>query len=159
MVPRGEQGLLGLTFHPQYRTNGRFFVNYTRVPDGATVVAEYRVSSDPTLASPAERRILVVPQPHDAHNGGMIEFGPDETMAGASWRGAFATSRRPAVAVTASSRPWRSTRCRPSATCRDPGRTAPPSSIFHHPQRGGVRCAVIGGYVYRGSAIPGLVGT
>src|SRR5262249_39231633 len=37
----GEQGLLGLAFHPQYTTNLRFFVNYTRKPDGATVIAEY----------------------------------------------------------------------------------------------------------------------
>jgi hypothetical protein len=39
-----EQGLLGLAFHPQYSTNGRFFVNYTRKPDGATVVSEFHVS-------------------------------------------------------------------------------------------------------------------
>src|SRR2546430_652765 len=37
----GEQGLLGLAFHPQYQTNRRFFVNYTRQTDGATVIAEY----------------------------------------------------------------------------------------------------------------------
>src|SRR5678809_181644 len=35
----GEQGLLGLAFHPQYGINGRFFVNYTRQTDGATVIA------------------------------------------------------------------------------------------------------------------------
>src|SRR5437870_9666274 len=44
VVAGGEQGLLGLAFHPHYSTNGRFFVDYTRQPDGATVVAEYRVS-------------------------------------------------------------------------------------------------------------------
>ena len=38
----GEQGLLGLAFHPDYATNRRFFVNYTRQPDGATVIAEYQ---------------------------------------------------------------------------------------------------------------------
>src|SRR5215475_9114516 len=37
----GEQGLLGLAFHPQFATNGRFFVDYTRSADGATVIAEY----------------------------------------------------------------------------------------------------------------------
>src|SRR5262249_288500 len=41
----GERGLLGLTFHPNFRENGRFFVDYTRQPDGATVIAEYRVSA------------------------------------------------------------------------------------------------------------------
>src|SRR5262245_11375993 len=74
----GERGLLGLTFHPQFSTNGRFFVNYTRVPDGATVIAEYQVSpSNPDIALTAETVILVIPQPYDNHNGGMVEFGPD----------------------------------------------------------------------------------
>ena len=39
----GERGLLGLAFHPDFASNGRFFVNYTREPDGATVIAEFRV--------------------------------------------------------------------------------------------------------------------
>ena len=73
----GEQGLLGLAFRPDYRASGRFFVNYTRRPDGATVVAEYRVSADPNVAAPAETVLLVVPQPYPNHNGGMVEFGPD----------------------------------------------------------------------------------
>jgi glucose/arabinose dehydrogenase len=73
----GERGLLGLAFHPQYAANGRFFVNYTRKPDGATVVAEYGVSGDPDVASATERRLLEIPQPYANHNGGMIAFGPD----------------------------------------------------------------------------------
>ncbi|HEV8663317.1 MAG TPA: PQQ-dependent sugar dehydrogenase [Candidatus Methylomirabilis sp.] len=74
----GEQGLLGLAFHPQYAINRRFFVNYTRQTDGATVVAEYRASvSDPNVAETAEIQFLVVHQPFANHNGGMIEFGPD----------------------------------------------------------------------------------
>ncbi len=74
----GEQGLLGLAFHPAYATNRRFFVNYTRQPDGATVIAEYRTSaSDPNLADTAEIVLLVIPQPFANHNGGMVEFGPD----------------------------------------------------------------------------------
>ncbi len=74
-----EQGLLGLAFHPQYSTNGRFFVNYTRRPDGATVVAEYHVSvGDPNAANPdSEAVVITIPQPYANHNGGMIEFGPD----------------------------------------------------------------------------------
>lgn len=72
-----EQGLLGLAFHPRYRANGRFFVDYTRRPDGATVVAEYTVSSDPNVATPSEKMLLLVAQPYVNHNGGMIEFGPD----------------------------------------------------------------------------------
>jgi glucose/arabinose dehydrogenase len=73
----GERGLLGLAFHPNYRRNGRFFVNYTRKPDGATVLAEYRKGATPTSASQEERILLIVPQPYPNHNGGMVAFGPD----------------------------------------------------------------------------------
>jgi glucose/arabinose dehydrogenase len=74
----GEQGLLGLTFHPEYATNRRFFINYTRQPDGATVIAEYQASaSDANVADPLETTLLLIPQPFNNHNGGMIEFGPD----------------------------------------------------------------------------------
>jgi uncharacterized protein (TIGR03437 family) len=73
-----ERGLLGLAFHPQYPTNRRFYVNYTRRPDGATVIAEYTAStSNPNVANTDERIILTIPQPFANHNGGMIEFGAD----------------------------------------------------------------------------------
>lgn len=74
----GERGLLGLAFHPKFATNRRFFVNYTRQPDGATIIAEYTVSStNSNLADTSERVLLTIPQPFVNHNGGMIEFGPD----------------------------------------------------------------------------------
>ena len=73
----GEQGLLGLAFHPQFTINHRFFVNYTRKPDGATVVAEYHASADPNVADTNEKVILTIAQPFENHNGGMVEFGPD----------------------------------------------------------------------------------
>lgn len=77
----GERGLLGLAFHPQFSTNRRFFVNYTRQPDGATVIAEYRASaSNPNVAETGETVLLVIPQPFSNHNGGMIEFGPDQFL-------------------------------------------------------------------------------
>jgi hypothetical protein len=75
----GEQGLLGLAFHPAYATNRRFFVNYTRQTDGATIVAEYQTSAtDPNVANPTETILLTIAQPFANHNGGMIEFGPDD---------------------------------------------------------------------------------
>ena len=82
IVPRvlsgGERGLLGLAFHPDYEDNGRLFVAYTRRPDGANVVAEYRVSEVPDQADPASERILLaVPDPAANHNGGALGFGPD----------------------------------------------------------------------------------
>jgi glucose/arabinose dehydrogenase len=74
----GERGLLGLAFHPNYAVNRRFFVNYTRQPDGATVIAQYQASlANPDVAAVAEAVLLVVAQPFANHNGGMLEFGPD----------------------------------------------------------------------------------
>ncbi len=75
----GEQGLLGITFHPQYAANGRFFVNYTRTSDGATVIARYNVSAgNPDVADPASAVVLLtIPQPYANHNGGAVRFGPD----------------------------------------------------------------------------------
>lgn len=73
-----ERGLLGLAFHPQFRERRRLFVNYTRRSDGATVIAEYRISpSNPNVADTAETVLLTIPQPFANHNGGMIEFGSD----------------------------------------------------------------------------------
>ncbi len=75
----GEQGLLGLAFHPSYATNRRFFVYYTRAADGAIVIAEYAASSaNPQIAEPSERVLLTIPHPSFSnHNGGMVAFGPD----------------------------------------------------------------------------------
>lgn len=73
-----EQGLLGLAFHPEYATNGLFFVNYTG-PGGATVISRFMVQeTNPDLADPASESIILgIPQPFQNHNGGDIKFGPD----------------------------------------------------------------------------------
>ncbi len=72
----GEQGLLGLAFHPQYNCNGQFFVFYTT--NNANVVARCSVSaSDANVANPTCTPILSVPDFAGNHNGGMIEFGDD----------------------------------------------------------------------------------
>ncbi len=74
----GERGLLGLAFHPNYPLNGYFYVNYTRLGDGATVIERYQVSPNPNLASPGSAfQLLVIPQPYANHNGGHLAFGPD----------------------------------------------------------------------------------
>ncbi len=74
-----ETGLLGLAFHPDYRQNGYFFVNYTRASDGNTVVS--RFSADENNQNIADReseiQILTVHQPYSNHNGGQLLFGPD----------------------------------------------------------------------------------
>ena len=70
----GEQGLLSVAFHPNYLSNGLFYVNYTDV-NGDTRVVEYR---DPGDGEPVElRELLYVMQPHANHNGGQLAFGPD----------------------------------------------------------------------------------
>lgn len=74
----GEQGLLGLAFHPDYADNGRFYVNYTDRA-GDTVVAEYlRSRTAYARARPSSERVLLqVDQPFSNHNGGGLAFGPD----------------------------------------------------------------------------------
>jgi glucose/arabinose dehydrogenase len=72
-----EQGLLGLAFHPDFRSNGFFFVNYTD-NRGDTVVARFSVSSDPNRADgSSEVEVLTFRQPFSNHNGGHLAFGPD----------------------------------------------------------------------------------
>jgi glucose/arabinose dehydrogenase len=77
-----ERGLLGLAFHPDYVTNGYFYINYTRAgtsPDlGDTVIARYQVSANPDIADATSGTIImIVDQPFSNHNGGNIKFGPD----------------------------------------------------------------------------------
>jgi glucose/arabinose dehydrogenase len=74
----GEQGLLGLAFHPDYATNRRFYVNYTD-RNGHTNVVEYRSNGTRALPGSA-RRVLFVRQPYGNHNGGGLAFGPDGAL-------------------------------------------------------------------------------
>ncbi|HEY9113477.1 MAG TPA: PQQ-dependent sugar dehydrogenase, partial [Bacteroidales bacterium] len=73
-----EQGLLGLAFHPDYTTNGYFYLNYT-TSNGSTQVSRFSVSeNNPDLAdASSEFQILTIAQPYSNHNGGDIHFGPD----------------------------------------------------------------------------------
>ncbi len=75
-----ERGLLSVAFHPKYKENGRFFVNYTARKQGVlkSVIAEYKVSqTNPDIADRTERVILEIEQPFANHNGGLNKFGPD----------------------------------------------------------------------------------
>ncbi len=72
-----ECGLLGLAFHPKYKENGYFYVNYTGA-GGDTFISRFQVTGDPDIADPAsEKRLLTVKQPYPNHNGGATTFGPD----------------------------------------------------------------------------------
>lgn len=73
-----EEGLLGLAFHPQCKTNGYFYVNYTAKDPDRTVISRFKISANADAADPSsEEVILTFSQPYSNHNGGQISFGPD----------------------------------------------------------------------------------
>lgn len=75
----GEMGLLGLAFHPKFKENGYFFVNYTKNNPRETVVSRFKASSvDASQVDPKSEVILFkFKQPYANHNGGKVVFGPD----------------------------------------------------------------------------------
>lgn len=76
----GERGLLGMAFHPDYKNNGYFYLNYTRNSNKLeTVISRFNVSkSNPDRADPASEVVLMrFDQPYSNHNGGKVAFGPD----------------------------------------------------------------------------------
>jgi glucose/sorbosone dehydrogenase len=212
----GESGLLGLAFHPQFSTNRRFFVDYTRQPDNATVIAEFRASAtDPNIADPTQTVLLTIPQPTNEHKGGMLEFGPDgqlyigvgdggpgddpqnraqnlqellgkilrldvdragsaptifaygfrnpwrfsfDRLTGQIYAGDVGQDAREEVDIVTSGgnygwRIWEGTQCTNlgPTSCSAPGFIPPIIDYEHTPGDPGGRCAVIGGYVYRGT--------
>jgi len=74
----GERGLLSVAFHPRYRDNGQFFIDYTD-RNGDIVIARYSVSSNPNVANASSGSIILkVPHPVNSnHNGGQLQFGRD----------------------------------------------------------------------------------
>lgn len=73
----GEQGLLGMAFHPNYAVNGYFYLNYTN-NSGNTVIARYSVNSgNPNIANTTGTILLTINQPYSNHNGGSLKFGSD----------------------------------------------------------------------------------
>ena len=239
----GEQGLLGLAFHPSFKTNRKFYVNYTN-RSGDTIIREYRTStSNPDRTDPnSPRTVLKVGQPYDNHNGGMLAFGPGgylyiglgdgggandpgnraqntgtllgkmlridvngrtstrayripssnpyvgrtgrneiwqtglrnpwrfsfDRKTGTMWigdvgQGSYEEIDRAVHTSTGSGRGynwgWRVMEGRhchiPSTGCKTTGKVLP---ILEYTQESNGRCAVTGGYVYRGSRIPALVG-
>lgn len=229
----GERGLLGLAFHPNYSKNGRFFLNYSREQDGATVIAEYQVSSNPNRSETREEVLLLIPQPYGNHNGGMITFGPDGFLYIGTGDGGsggdpedrgqnrsdllgkilrididhdppyripptnpfFEGGGKPEIFAFGFRNPWRFSFDRktgelwagdvgqnsweeinlvkvgenhgwrlmegnhcfnPKEGCRQLGDLTLPVTEYAN---AGVRCSVIGGYVYRGGEVPSLEGT
>jgi glucose/arabinose dehydrogenase len=211
----GEQGLLGLAFHPDYASNGRFFVNYTDRA-GDTQVVGYTVSDDPAAANPDSAIVLFsVEQPYPNHPGGWIGFGPDGLLyigmgdggAGGDPHGNGQNSEAllgkilrvnvdggaPEIFASGVRNPWRNAfdgrdfyiadvgqnaieevsvisagdaganlgwnvmegdACFRAQSCEQSGLVLP-VAVYSHSAGW---CSITGGYVYRGSAIPGLVG-
>lgn len=79
VVDGGEQGLLGLAFHPNYEENGFFYVNYTTPDPLRTVIARFSVNpSNQNRADTSSQFVLLeFNQPFSNHNGGQLAFGPD----------------------------------------------------------------------------------
>lgn len=76
----GERGLLGLAFHPDYASNGFFYV-YLSDTGVSESVWRYHVSSNPDVADPASvSGVLVMADPWPNHNAGWIAFGPDHDL-------------------------------------------------------------------------------
>jgi glucose/arabinose dehydrogenase len=77
VVAGGEQGLLGLAFHPRYEANRLLYVHYTNV-EGDTRVVEYRARADRRGVDESSARALFAEeQPYSNHNGGQLAFAPD----------------------------------------------------------------------------------
>ncbi len=78
VVYGGERGLLGLAFHPQYKTNGYFFVNYIGKGD-STHISRFKVNPENQNLADAqtELKLMTIAQPFSNHNGGDLCFGPD----------------------------------------------------------------------------------
>lgn len=76
----GEQGLLGLAFHPKFQENGLFFVFYTaRASESPNRLSRFRVSLDEPFSGLPDSEVMLIDQVDDAanHNGGDLHFGPD----------------------------------------------------------------------------------
>jgi glucose/arabinose dehydrogenase len=74
-----EQGLLGLAFHPGFKTNRLFYLFYSRQNPRRSILSEWKVSADnPDRADTNTERILLeIPQPSDVHKAGQLSFGRD----------------------------------------------------------------------------------
>jgi putative heme-binding domain-containing protein len=77
---RGPNGLLGLTFHPKFRENRKYYLQHQVFEEGtvATVLLEKEFSADFLSDSgKPPRRLIKINSVAEDHSGGWLEFGPD----------------------------------------------------------------------------------
>ncbi len=158
-----EEGLLGLAFHPRLKDNGEFFVTYSLKGEKRVErLARFKVSrTAPDRADPAsEELVLAVDQPFWNHNGGSIAFGPDGFLYwglgdGGSRDDPFGNGEIDIVtkggnygwSVREGTRPF-------GNRSELAGKLVDPVWEYDHQ----VGKSITGGFVYRGKAIPELVG-
>jgi glucose/arabinose dehydrogenase len=76
--PGGDPGMAAIAFPPDYGRTGHFYVSYNDRRDNLQVDEFSRSADDPQVADPSSRRpVLSIPEPTQAHHGGLIVFGPD----------------------------------------------------------------------------------
>ncbi|HEY7121594.1 MAG TPA: PQQ-dependent sugar dehydrogenase, partial [Solirubrobacterales bacterium] len=76
--PGGDPGMAAIAFPPDYARTGLFYVSYNDRQDNLQVDEFHRSADNPQVADPSTRRpILTIPEPTEAHHGGLIVFGPD----------------------------------------------------------------------------------
>jgi glucose/arabinose dehydrogenase len=77
----GERGLLGLAFHPNFSSNGYFYLDYTN-KTGDSIISRFKIKDDDTNFGnkSSQKIILTIEQPYSNHNGGQIAFGPDNYL-------------------------------------------------------------------------------
>jgi glucose/arabinose dehydrogenase len=77
----GEKGLLSVAFHPDYRDNGYFYVDYTTYQRGLyTIVSRFKRRTATRADAASEQVLLKIKQPFANHNGGLVMFGPDADL-------------------------------------------------------------------------------
>jgi len=77
----GEQGLLGVAFHPDFASNGFVYLYRTKDAPRRSVLSRFTISADPDVLDPASELVLLeVEQPFTNHNAGSLAFGPDDKL-------------------------------------------------------------------------------
>ena len=129
-----EEGLLSLAFHPDYESNGYFFVDYTASNPRHTVIARSSVSgTNPDEADVSSELVLLeIERPYSNHNGGQIDFGPDGYLYIMEGSDCF----------------------EPLVNCDETGLVLPIWDYDHS-----VGQSITGGFVYRGASVSPLVGS